>query len=82
MALHPTLQRSAEGYEAQLAGNHFGTFLLYHLLLPRLHQAGPGARLVTVSSAAHAFGPFRWDDYNYELRPQEYGMLLFNITVC
>lgn len=72
---HPTLQRSAEGFEDQLAGNHLGTFLLYSLLLPRLRQAGPGARVVTVSSMAHAFSPFRWDDPNFELRPEEYGKL-------
>lgn len=67
------LNRSAEGFEALLGGNHFGTFLLVSLLLPRLRQSGPGARVVTVSSIAHTASPFRWDDPNYELRPEEYG---------
>lgn len=70
-----TLQRNAEGFEAQLAGNHLGTFLLVSLLLPRLRQSGPGARIVTVSSMSHAFAPFRWDDPHYKLRPEEYGAL-------
>lgn len=68
-----TLQRSAEGFEAQLAGNHIGTFLFTSLILPRLQQAGPGARIIPVSSMAHGFAPFRWDDPNYHLRPEEYG---------
>lgn len=67
------LNRSAEGFEAQLGGNHFGTFLLVSLLLPRLRQAGPGARVVAVSSISHTVSPFRWDDPNYQLRPEEYG---------
>lgn len=66
------LRRTAEGLEAQIGGNHFGTHLLVSLLLPRLRQAGPGARVVVVSSLAHAFHPFRWDDPTYELRPEEY----------
>lgn len=68
------LLRSAQGFESQLAGNHLGTFLLTSLLLPRLRQSGPGARVVTVSSEAHSFRPFRWDDPHYQLRPEEYGM--------
>lgn len=71
------LQRSVEGFEAQFGGNHLGTFLLVSLLLPRLRQAGPGARIVAISSEAHKFGEFRWDDPNYELRPEEYGMHAF-----
>lgn len=68
----PTLQRTAEGFESQIGGNHFGTFLLISLLLPRLRQSGPGARVVAVSSAGHSWHPFRWDDPNYNLRPEEY----------
>ncbi|KAF8303424.1 NAD(P)-binding protein [Clavulina sp. PMI_390] len=62
----------AEGFEAMFAGNHLGPFLLTSLLLPRLRQAGPGARIVPVSSGAHAFQDFRWDDPNYKLRPEEW----------
>lgn len=71
---NPKLERSPEGFESQLSGNHLGTFLLVSLLLPRLRQAGPGARVVTISSVLHASTPFRWDDPNYKLRPNEYGM--------
>lgn len=66
------LQRTVEGFEAQFGGNHLGTFLLVSLLLPRLRQAGPGARIVAISSEAHKMYDFRWDDPNYELRPEEY----------
>lgn len=68
------LRRSAEGFESQIGGNHFGTYLLVSLLLPRLRQAGPGARVVAVSSLyAMQMNAFRWDDPKYELRPEEYG---------
>lgn len=67
------LSYAVDGFEVQFTGNHLGTFLLTSLLLPRLKQAGPGARVVPVSSDAHALKPFRWDDPNYRLRPDEYG---------
>jgi NAD(P)-dependent dehydrogenase (short-subunit alcohol dehydrogenase family) len=46
----PPYARSVDGYESQLATNHFGPFLLTGLLLPQL---APGARVVTVSSQMH-----------------------------
>lgn len=64
--------RTPEGFESQIAGNHFGTFLLTSLLLPRLRQAGPGARVVAVSSKSAWLTPIRWDDINFTLRPEEY----------
>jgi NAD(P)-dependent dehydrogenase (short-subunit alcohol dehydrogenase family) len=45
---------SADGYEETLAVNHFAPFLLTGLLLPLLQRA-EGARIVNVSSGAHAF---------------------------
>lgn len=67
------LQRSVDGHEIQLAGNHLGAFLLVSLLLPRLRQSGPGARVVAVSSRAHRRTSIRWDDPDFKLRPSEYG---------
>ncbi|KAF8304961.1 NAD(P)-binding protein [Clavulina sp. PMI_390] len=61
-----------DGFELVFTGNHLASFLLTSLLLPRLRQAGPGARAVTISSAAHAIAQFRWDDPNYKLRPEEW----------
>lgn len=71
--MHKKLTHTAQGLEAQIGGNHFGTFLLVSLLLPRLRQAGPGARVVIVTSGSAAFAQFRWDDLDYRLRPEEYG---------
>lgn len=45
---------TVDGFEQTLAVNHFAPFLLTGLLLPRL-LATPGARIVNVSSGAHAF---------------------------
>jgi NAD(P)-dependent dehydrogenase (short-subunit alcohol dehydrogenase family) len=43
-------RRTVDGFESQLATNHFGPFLLTGLLLPQLTD---GARVVTVSSQMH-----------------------------
>ncbi|MFM9936520.1 MAG: protochlorophyllide reductase [Novosphingobium sp.] len=43
--------RSAEGYEISVATNHFGHFLLSHLLLPRLEPLnGRAPRLITLGT--------------------------------
>lgn len=72
----PKLVYTEEGFESQFAGNHIGTFLLVSLLLPRLRQAGPGARVVPISSDAVEFSQPQFDNINYKLRPEEYGELL------
>ena len=52
-----------DGYEYQLGVNHLGHFLLTNMLLPLLttNSESP-ARIVNVSSAAHAFGHINFDD--------------------
>jgi len=45
-------RRTVDGFESQLATNHFGPFLLTGLLLP---QVATGGRVVTVSSLMHRF---------------------------
>lgn len=69
-----TTSHTTDGFETHLQAYHLSSFLLYSLLLPQLRQAGPGARVITISSIAHHLQPFRWDDPNYKLRPEEYGM--------
>jgi retinol dehydrogenase-14 len=52
---------TADGLEHTFAVNHLGPFLLTNLLLDRLKASAP-ARVVTVSSAAHANGRIDFDD--------------------
>ena len=54
---HPT----ADGLEHTFALNHLAPFLLTNLLLDRLMASAP-ARVVTVSSSAHAMGRIDFDD--------------------
>ncbi|MEZ5096508.1 MAG: oxidoreductase [Nocardioides sp.] len=48
----PGYHRTVDGFELQLATNHFGPFLLTGLLLPQLVDSGAG-RVVTVASQMH-----------------------------
>ncbi|WP_111655539.1 oxidoreductase [Isoalcanivorax indicus] len=50
-----------DGFESQLATNHFGHFTLTGLLLDMIRDV-PGARIVTVSSIAHRGGRMHFDD--------------------
>ncbi len=52
-----------EGIERQFGTNHIGHFLLTNLLLPK---TGAGGRILNVSSAGHAMGEVRFDDYNFQ----------------
>lgn len=60
-AFFPERAENPQGHEASLVVNHLSHFLLTHLLLPKL-QAAPAARVVNVSSMAHAAGRIRLDD--------------------
>ncbi|MGW8376248.1 oxidoreductase [Streptomyces sp. ODS28] len=59
--------RTADGFETQFGVNHLGHFALTGLLLERLLDA-PGARVVTVSSLAHALSNIDMSDLNSEHR--------------
>jgi retinol dehydrogenase-14 len=52
---------TADGLEHTFALNHLAPFLLTNLLLERLTASAP-ARIVTVSSGAHAMGKIDFDD--------------------
>ncbi|KAI1761281.1 retinol dehydrogenase 13 [Hypoxylon sp. FL1150] len=54
-----------QGNEMALSSNHLGHFLLTNLIMPKILAAGPGARIVNVTSTGHGLGPFRFDDYNF-----------------
>jgi NAD(P)-dependent dehydrogenase (short-subunit alcohol dehydrogenase family) len=58
---------TADGLEHTFAVNHLAPFLLTDLLLDRLTASAP-ARVITVSSAAHASGTIAFDDLMGERR--------------
>eukprot|EP00026_Physarum_polycephalum_P018000 Phypoly_transcript_19421.p1 GENE.Phypoly_transcript_19421~~Phypoly_transcript_19421.p1 ORF type:complete len:210 (+),score=38.70 Phypoly_transcript_19421:37-630(+) len=62
--------KTVDGFETQFGTNFLGHFLLTNLLLPSLLRGVP-ARVVSVSSGAHAFSGIIWDDYNFEKRPYQ-----------
>ncbi|MET1756126.1 SDR family NAD(P)-dependent oxidoreductase [Novosphingobium sp. RD2P27] len=59
------------GLEVRFATNHLGHFLLAHQLKRQMAhgEAGRGARIVVVSSAAHKGLPVRLDDLQWTKRP-------------
>lgn len=57
-------ERIGQGWERQLATNHFGHYALVSHLAPALQGAG-GARVVSVSSLGHRLSPMRWDDPHF-----------------
>ena len=57
---------TGDGLERTFAVNHLAPFLLTNLLLDRLERSAP-ARVVTVSSNAHATGRIDFDDLQGEL---------------
>lgn len=58
--------KSEDGIESQFATNHIGHFLLTKLLMDKILAAGPGSRIVNVSSSAALRGTIRYDDYNFQ----------------
>lgn len=59
------LARTVEGWEMQLATNHFGHFLFTCLLVPAL-KAGCPARIINLSSAGHRLGTIDFDDPHFD----------------
>ncbi|EXJ82759.1 hypothetical protein A1O3_06574 [Capronia epimyces CBS 606.96] len=54
-----------DGIELQFATNHLGHFLFTKRLFPKILAAGPGARIVNLTSLGHKLGPVRFDDPNF-----------------
>lgn len=61
------LHYTAQGHESQLAANHLGPFRLTARLWPALRQAG-AARVVVLSSGAHRWAAFDFDDPDFRRR--------------
>ena len=62
--------RTPQGWEMQFATNHLGHFALATGLRPAL-AAARGARVVSVSSAAHLRSPVVFDDIHFQRRDYE-----------
>ncbi|MBM0226890.1 MULTISPECIES: SDR family NAD(P)-dependent oxidoreductase [Micromonospora] len=62
--------RTPQGWEMQFATNHVGHFALATGLRPALAAAG-GARIVSVSSAAHLRSPVVFSDIHFRQRPYD-----------
>jgi len=64
------LRRNNLGLESQLATNYIAPFQLTARLWPALKKAS-GARVINISSQGHQFGPFDFEDPNFEQREYE-----------
>ncbi|QHT59715.1 SDR family NAD(P)-dependent oxidoreductase [Paenibacillus lycopersici] len=58
------LSRDERGNEMQLSANYWGHYRLIQLLLPQLKKAN-GARVVNLSSRAHRYAAFRFEDPHF-----------------
>jgi NAD(P)-dependent dehydrogenase (short-subunit alcohol dehydrogenase family) len=56
------------GNERQLTANHLGPFLFTNLVMSKI-LAAKAPRIVNVSSDGHRLSPFRFADYNFDVRP-------------
>ncbi|KAI1864122.1 uncharacterized protein JN550_009142 [Neoarthrinium moseri] len=57
--------KDKQGYEMTLSACHLGHFLLTNLIMPKIIAAGPGSRIVNVTSNGHRVSPFRFHDWNF-----------------
>lgn len=62
-------ERVGPGWESQFAVNHLGHFALVNRLAPAFSP--DGARVVSVSSGAHALTGIRWDDIHFSQEPYD-----------
>jgi len=62
----PTQKKTVDGFESQMAVNHYGNFLLQALLYPRIEESN--GRIVTVGSMGYNLGikTIQFDDMNWD----------------
>jgi len=60
----PQIQ-SADKLDYQLAINHLSHFVLTNKIMPKILAAGPGTRIVNVSSSGHRYCGVRFEDPNF-----------------
>ncbi|KZF19590.1 short-chain dehydrogenase [Xylona heveae TC161] len=63
--MFPPYQLSDDGIESTFAIDHIGHFLFTNLIMPRIVAAGPGARIINISSRGHQFSDVFFDDWNF-----------------
>jgi len=68
----PPYEKTEDGFELQMAANHFGHFLLTSLLLPTLLKT-PNARIVSLSSIAHKNATINFKDLQSENEYSKFG---------
>ena len=59
--------KTEDGLELVFGCNHIGHFLFTNLIVNKILTAGPGARIVTVSSNSHWLSTIRWDDWGFQV---------------
>jgi NAD(P)-dependent dehydrogenase (short-subunit alcohol dehydrogenase family) len=64
----PKVEYTENGWEKQIATNHFGHFHLSSLLLKKMKSQKHSSRVVTLASSAHSFGKITFDDMHYKKR--------------
>ncbi|KAI8950938.1 putative retinol dehydrogenase 12 [Xylaria longipes] len=57
--------KTEDGLDYQFAINHLSHFVLTNKIMPKILAAGPGARIVSVSSSGHRFTGVRFHDPNF-----------------
>jgi len=60
------LEYTMNGWEKQIATNHFGHFYLYQLLKGKLEKQEKQSRVVVVASTAHRRGTIKVEDLHYK----------------
>ncbi|KAI1430168.1 putative retinol dehydrogenase 12 [Xylaria sp. FL1777] len=60
----PQMQ-TEDGFDYQFGINHLSQFVLTNKLMPKILAAGPGARIVNVSSSGHRYTGVRFHDPNF-----------------
>ena len=71
--------KTVDGIESQFGTNYIGHFLLTNLIMPKILAAGPGSRVVHVSSNAHRMSDIRLKDWNFEVR-SSYAAIVCRLT--
>ncbi|KAI2777366.1 NAD(P)-binding protein [Daldinia loculata] len=59
------LELTEDKLELQFQSNHLGHFVLTNKIMPKIIAAGPGARLVNLTSSGHRIAGVRFEDPNF-----------------